>query len=241
MKNTFGKIGLGLAGAVAAVGLMSAGVQTAQAELVLVPAGSIVYPGNNNPYVTYDGIINGHAEDTYTYDLGLEAPNGATTSGGQAVLLTSESTGGYTQGTFTIAGFTGYDASAQAGLAAFGTGGAAGQSWSSTYSSTSSALTLVYTGSNISANAASGTIFLGEFQFNSVYGPSVVGTYSSNATQTTNGTVTNNDPIGPVSVQVPNISTVAAPLPLPAAFWPGLLTLGGMAVVGGLGLRRRTL
>ena len=35
-------------------------------------------------------------------------------------------------------------------------------------------------------------------------------------------------------------SAIGPALPLPAAFWPGLLTIGGMAVVGGLRMRRRT-
>ena len=234
MKSAIGKIGIGLAGAVAAVGLIYGGVQNVQAQLVLVPAGSIQYPGNANPSVSYAGVVNGQKEDTWTYCLALENPTGASSN----VLLTGSNTGGYTQGTFTIGGFTGYDSAAQSGLAAFGTGGAGGQSWSIT-SSTPSALTLLYTGTNISVTAGN-TIYLGEFQFNSTNGPSAVGTYSSNVTQTTNGSPTNTDPVGALSVQVPNLSVVAAPLPLPAAFWPGLMTLGSVAVIGGLRLRRRT-
>jgi hypothetical protein len=44
----------------------------------------------------------------------------------------------------------------------------------------------------------------------------------------------------PANVDVPDVGgTPLAPLSLPAAFWPGLLTLASMAVVGGLRLRRR--
>ena len=42
-------------------------------------------------------------------------------------------------------------------------------------------------------------------------------------------------------VQVPDIAgtPLGSAVPLPAALWPGLLTLTGMAVVGGLKYRRR--
>ena len=66
MKNTFGTIGLGLAGAVAAVGLMSAGVQNANAQLEL-----------SAPVVTNDATTSGVYDWTYTVSL---QPTGATSS-----------------------------------------------------------------------------------------------------------------------------------------------------------------
>ena len=225
MKNTFGTIGLGLAGAVAAVGLMSAGVQTAQAQLELQPLGATTFPGNGNPAVSYNGT-----NDTYTYNLSLVNPSGSADN----LLLTSTTSAGYYQGTFSISGFVNYVAGSFVQ-----SGGPTGQSWSLNYTSTPDTLTLDYTGTDITASPGT-TVSLGEFQFNSTSGPSAIGNYSSTVTQTDpSGTPAGYDGYSS-AVQVPNSSVVAAPLPLPAAFWPGLLTLGGMAVVGGLRLRRRT-
>lgn len=216
MKYTFGKIGLGLAGAVAVVGLMSAGIQTTEAQIVMTPPGTNYYPGSGNPYISSATT----GDDTWAYVLGLQDPS-ASGSSTNVYLVGS----GNDQGTFTITGFAGYIT----GSAVLPTG------WGLTVSGTD--LTLTYTGSTEDATPGE-TNPLGTFYFGSKYGPSAIGGFSSSAGAGSSSTNLSPD-TNSTNVQVPNSSNPAAPLPLPAAFWPGLMTLGGMAVVGGLRLRRR--
>ena len=116
--------------------------------------------------------------------------------------------------------------------------------WTPTYAG--GVLTLTYTGANPitvlpSTGTASGSTYpsevvLGEFTFQSNIGPSSspehLFTSSINEVAPNTGSFFTNVTEGQ--------SAIGPALPLPAAFWPGLLTIGGMAVVGGLRMRRRT-
>ncbi len=218
MKSTLEKIAMGLAGAVALAGLMSAGVQTAQAQLEPNPLGTNTYPGNGNPKVTPSG-----SDYIYGYTLQVTNPSNAVDN----LVLTSSSTGGYTQGTFSIIGFTGYT-----GTFTHSGGSTIASDWNVNYSGTT--LTLNYNNSTDYTVLAGGTLDLGTFNFTSIYGPATTGDFTSKVTQKdeATGSLAGYSSYGS-AIQVP-----AAPLP--AAFWPGLLTIGGMAVVGGLRMRRRT-
>jgi hypothetical protein len=216
----YGKLGLGLAGAIATVGLMSAGVQMVDAQIVMTPPGTNFYPGSNNPYISSAET----GDDTWAYVIGLENPS-ASGSSTNVYLLGS----GTYQGNFTIGGFSGYIS----GSAVIPT------DWSVGYSS--NVLTLTYSGPTITATPGE-TVALGTFYFSSLYGPSTIGTFSSSAATATESSPSELSPdTNFTHTQVPNASTPAAPLPLPPEFWPSVLTLAGMAAVGGLRLRNRAL
>ena len=240
MKNTYGKLGIGLMAAVAAVGLVSAGPQTAQAQLEL-----------SAPVVTNDSTHSGVYDWTYT--VTLNPPNETLTTGSffdlsmasDSQLVADGTSGGYYSSTF------------------LGTGG-----WSAIENSTSAPYygQAKYTGGGL---AVSG-LYVGTFTIYSqtdhasLVGSSYFVVNSSNNvpqsvsayTTTTGASGTDftsltyeqpiNGSVNPSSftqaAYIPSFSgtTVLSPLPLPAAFWPGLMTLGGMAVVGGLRLRRRS-
>lgn len=218
MKRMYGKLGLGLAGAIATVGLMSAGVQMANAQLVMSPPGTNYYPGSGNPYISSATA----GDDTWAYVLGLENPSN---SGSTNVYLIDNGT---YQGTFTIDGFSGYIS----GSAVIPTG------WSVGYLSNNLTLTY-YSGPTITV-APGGFVSLGTFYFGSIYGPSAIGTFTSMAA-TGSSTLALSPDTNTTNTQVPDASTPAAPLPLPPEFWPSVLTLAGMAAVGGLRLRNRAL
>ena len=241
MNYTFGKIGLGLAGAVAAVGLMTAGVRVANAQITLAPPLGIGAGGN--PVVTPDSKNPGEWTWSYVMQIGngsvLEAP---TTSGGITTYNTY----------FVLTDFAGYDATAQSSLLTLGANPGtgltpAGSSWTITTPATISVpgitvadspyvndLVVEYTGTTQS-NATTGNISLGTFQFDSMYGPG-----NANISGYEQSLVGETTLTGGVVLQGNYQANVAIPAaPLPAAFWPGLMTLGGMAVVGGLRLRRR--
>ena len=234
MKYTFGKIGLGLAGAVAAVGLMSAGIQTAQAQLELVPAP----PGGSNiDNPTVKQIVNS-SEWSYTYTLGA-----VWTGSGNLVLSTS----GPDSNFFSML-FPGYVANSVSWAAAPSTTGYSNvdtsTSWSTptvvgdlltfTYDNSSTTVTITPSASPPSGSV-SAPVLLGQFTLDSTIGPSSLPQqiFSSSINE-----YTSNGFFAPVTESQ---SAVGPALPLPAAFWPGLMTLGGMAVVGGLRLRRRAL
>ena len=285
MKKTIGKIGLGLAGAFAFAGLMSAGIPLAEAQLELVPA-----PGgtgsNANPQYAQSGN-----DWIYTYTLAIVNPVGSqanftVSANGTLGSLNpvSASTppggvadpGGYANSAFQIQDFYGYDSLAQGGLDPLGqlnssvagttsistagswelsatgttlnvywvgdsaTGTGAGYYNGTTMSNTGSGGYTSVTVAPGTSTSGNNTVFLGFFQFASTFGPGNLTTppiynfnSSLNVGTTTTGTGGSRTAGNPQQVDVP----VA---PLPAAFWPGLLTLGGMAVVGGLRLRRRT-
>ena len=60
MKNTFGKLGIGVAGAIACAALLSAGVQTANAQIVLT---------TSSPVETF-GLVSGTYNFTYYLQFG---------------------------------------------------------------------------------------------------------------------------------------------------------------------------
>ncbi|MHB1768825.1 MAG: hypothetical protein ACYCUV_13370 [Phycisphaerae bacterium] len=244
MKRTIGKIGLGLAGAVAAVGLMSAGVQTADAQLELLPAP----PGGSgvaNPAVS--PIVSGtYAGDySYSYYVGVQW----TGSSSYSLQLSNStanpnyfslafndyvSSSGYTNTPTTFA--TNFFSPAA-------TNNVATQNdWTPSYNN--GVITLTFTGANpitvtSSTSGPAGTYesvaALGEFTFISSIGP---GSTPEKLFNSSIDEVTNTGSFYTIVTQGTN--AIGPALPLPAAFWPGLLTLGGMAVVGGLRMRRRT-
>ncbi len=228
MKNTFGTIGLGLAGAVAAVGLMSASVQTATAEIVLTSSSPVETLGTAPG--TYD----------FTYYLDFGNPNVTLMSSGTYAATVSLTLAGTDSSLSSTPTLTVVDTGITAAGGAFGAAGGI----SSTNTSTNG-LTYQwnYTGgsyTSLSQNEAIGYITVVSNTPNAI--DPIGNNYSSIAaknvaTNNLNGQSDENL----ANVDVPNITgTPLASLPLPAAFWPGLLTLGGMAVVGGLRLRRRT-
>jgi hypothetical protein len=249
MKNTFGKLGFGLAGAVAAIGLMSAGVHTAQAQLELVPnpggTGSSANPqisanGSNWNYEYFLGIVNASTNAT-TLELSNDY-NGATIGSSSGGLNYSGAgyTGTILNNYFQISDFNGY-VSDSTNSNAWGTtsvtppAGTTNQStigdWVLQLTSPTT-LTMYFTGPTISVSP-NNTVLVGAFTFESTIGPGTVPVDNYNS-QINNGPVGTQPPVVNVNtgVEVPS-------LPLPAAVWPALMTLAGMAVVGGLRLRRK--
>ena len=243
---------MGFAGAVAFAGLMSAGVQTAQAQLELVPnpggSGSLANPqvsatsGGYN-YTYYMGIVNGATNATVFTLSNLD--NGAATPGSTASDGLNYSGAGYTgsilNNFFQISDFNGYVSDAT-NTANWGTYNGAttptgttiqltANDW--TLVQTGSTLTMYYIGPNLQVSPGN-TDLIGAFTFKSTIGPGSVPRNNFDST-INNGGAGTQPPVINVNtgVEVPS-------LPLPAAFWPGLLTIGGMAVVGGLRMRRRT-
>ena len=289
MKNVIGKIGIGLAGAVAVAGLMSAGIPSAEAQLELVPAsggsGTFANPQNTPGTGVYAG------DTIYTYALAIVNPNGGNQNftaspNGTVGSLNSVGSGlppggvadpgGYANTAFQIQDFYGYNSGAQGSLDPLGTknSSVAGITSVSTVGSwdlvvTGSTLNVYWVGDNAIAsgagyyngttmtNSGSGgytsltvkpgssltgnnTVFLGLFQFASTFGPGnlafpPIDNFNSylNVGTSSNGTGGSSTIGNQQQVEVPS-------LPLPAAFWPGLMTLGGVAVIGGLRLRRRS-
>ena len=237
MKAMYGKLGFGLAAAVAAVGLMSAGVQTAQAQLELsspvitVDANSSVnnpiydwtYTLNLTPSVASDGVNS-------EFGLALASDNMLTSSGASGSDYTFTPTSGTWTTSFNDGDFYGTDKVTSGTV----NGGVVG--------------TLVLTTTTLNATPVGVYGFIATGSSGSPTGISaVLSNSNSQATDfasyntETGGTGTSPNVFGE-SVYTPSLSGafVLSPLPLPAAFWPGLMTLGGMAVVGGLRLRRRS-
>jgi hypothetical protein len=228
MKNTFGKLGFGLAGAVAAVGLMSAGVQTAQAEFtLLIPPSPVITVDSGNPNL-YD----------WTYDLTLGGASPAASGSYFEFALPANS--GYTGFAFNL------------------TGG--NSDWTITQYNSGYYGKATYQGSTLAAGSSLGSFtIITTDGFHGTYATPTSFTVTSSAgdpstyqvNAVTNGTGTDfASLINPGTstadystqgVVVPDITgnVPESPLPLPAAVWPGLLTLAGMAVVGGLRLRRK--
>ncbi len=289
MKSAIGKIGIGLAGAVAVAGLMSAGTPSAEAQLELVPASGGTGSSANPQYSPGTGSATG--DWVYTYSLAIVNPNGGSvnftaspngTLGSLNPVVTGTppggvaDPGGYANSAFQIQDFYGYDSSAQGSLDPLGQKNSS--VFGSTSVSTAGSWDLVDTGSTLNVywvgdtasgsgagyyngstmsktptgsggytsmtvkpgNSGNNTVYLGLFQFASTFGPgnlTIPPIYnfnsSLNVATTSTGTGGTRTIGNPQQVDVPS-------LPLPAAFWPGLMTLGGMAVIGGLRLRRRT-
>lgn len=246
MKSTLGKLGMGLAGAVAFAGLMSAGLQRADAEISL--------PNNfvpDNPIIKLVGGSGAYASDyKWTYTLTVDVGSGVQ-SGDQLAFID----------------FAGYNAAAENALGGtnfLGVGATLGD-WS--LATTNDVLTdpsvpladvmglqdtnpshaaydnpnildlvLTYNGSTGVGEASSGSVALGTFTF-----ISSIGSYTRSGHLGYNISSASGSPVVYTSGHVNGNDTLDTPaVPLPAAFWPGLLTIGGMAVVGGLRMRRRT-
>ncbi len=220
MNYKLGKIGIGLAGAVAAVALISGGVQNANAELI----------------VTYTGAT--HPVESTGWNYGYTLSTGSV-SGGYAAIDQNDY--------FVLVGFDGYVSTN------------IGSDWTvSQINSSSTGLpsSLSYSGNKIFTslgNSVAGAglipntndlLFTYSAPSGTIFSPlsfDVVSTVGTTLPSTELGNYTHDSTVSSNSIIVPGTSsTPAGPLPLPAAFWPGLMTLGGMAVVGGLRLRRRT-
>ncbi len=265
MKRMYGKLGLGLAGAIATVGLMSAGVQTAQAQLelqILTP--TVTQDSNNSGLYTWTYFLQLTDGSGTGYNVELANDQPVTISGTTSVLTTS----------FTISNFAGYDA--VSGLEPYGYNSAAPTSGNITVQTNTvgdwsvavadGVISATYTGSNAFQSSESPnytgtdtayianttnklfeatpgyTLVLGEFQFDSIYNSAIAGNYVSlNQPLVAN---TGNNPGNPSTAtfsEGANQTTLVPVAPLPPAFWPSVLTLAGMAAVGGLRLRNRAL
>lgn len=219
MKKTLGTLGFGLAGAVAAVGLMSAGVPPANAQIVLT---------TNSPAETV-GSVSGTYDFTYYLQFG-DSDTVLTSSGAYpaSVSLTLNGTDSEVSSTPTLT-------VTDSGILSAG-GSFVGVSGNST----ADGATYIwnYNGGSYTSGVRGEVIGYITVVSNTpkASAPSVKPNYSSTAENGGNslGDYSQN------SSYVPDDNgTPLAPLPLPAAFWPGLLTLASMAVVGGLRLRRR--
>ena len=237
MKSTFGKIGMGVAGAVAFAGLMSAGVQTARAQLEI-----------SAPIVTNDLTTSGVYDWTYTISL---QPSGSTLANPSEFALSMASNselvqvnGSYYSSTFL--GSNGWSALDNIYSSPMLYGEATFAGTSGTLSGTIGTFTIY---SNTDHATTIGSTIFSFPETNSVT-TLVASANPGTVINSTFASLTNEDPansgVNPSTYTSPalipslNGSVVLSPLPLPAAFWPGLLTIGGMAVVGGLRLRRRT-
>ena len=230
MKYSFGKIGMGLAGAIASVGLLSAGVQKAQAEFTLLipPSPVITVDSASTPSnMLYD----------WTYLLTLGGASSASSGSYFEFALSSNS--GYEGYKFNLVN---------------------PNDWTLTPNDKGFYGKDVYQGPVLSAGSSLGSFtivttdgFLGTYSTPTSFTVSSTGgvpsTYKVNPVTDASGTdfaslINPGNLTADYSTQgavVPDITgnVPESPLPLPAAFWPGLVTLGGMAVVGGLRLRRR--
>ncbi len=223
MKTTYKKLGMALAAAVACAGFISASAPTAQAQIVLTAASPVGTTGSAAG--TYDYTYYVTFGTSGTTLLGAGSTNQAFVSldlGGTSANLVSTPT--FTISNSGIAG--------SFGTAADTTTDGGTYQW-------------MYTGGTYvsSGTEALGYITVVSSDAGTVNSPTL--NYMSQAAD--NVTITNpNGQTDLVQKQV-NVPSDAIPAgggpaaPLPAAFWPALLTLAGMAVVGGLKFRRNTL
>ncbi len=221
MKTTYKKLGMALAAAVACAEFISASAPTAQAQIVLTAASPVGTTGSAAG--TYDYTYYVTFGTSGTTLLGAGSTNQAFVSldlGGTSANLVSTPT--FTISNSGIAG--------SFGTAADTTTDGGTYQW-------------MYTGGTYvsSGTEALGYITVVSSDAGTVNSPTL--NYMSQAAD--NVTITN--PNGQTDlvqkqVNVPSDAIPAGPAaPLPAAFWPALLTLAGMAVVGGLKFRRNTL
>ncbi len=214
MRNAFGKISLGLAGAVACASLMSAGVRTANAQIVLT---------QTSPVETFGGMVGSRQTYDFTYYMDVGAANESETLGsGAYVSLTLD--GSLSE----LAIVPSLTVTNPNNFVTFGSP-SDGSTDGATYR-------WDYTGSPLNLNAVEplGYITLVSDTQNALTPKDNVppGNFETK-------TATNTDYVSE-DVAVPDSSgTPLAALDLPAAVWPGLLTLAGITVIGGLRLRRR--
>lgn len=222
MKTTYTKLGMALAAAVACAGFISSSGPTAQAQIVLTAASPV--PTAGSVAGTFDYTYYVAFGTSGTTLLGAGSTNQAFVSldlGGTAAQLVSTPT-------FTLS---------NSGVTGSFSGPADATTDGGTYK-------WVYTGAMFVSSGTEGLGFITVVSSDASTVNSPTLNYMSQAAD--NATISNpNGQTDLVQKQV-NVPSNAIPaggtaLPLPAAFWPGLLTLAGMAVVGGLKFRRNTL
>jgi hypothetical protein len=218
MKNSFGKIGLGLATAVACAALISAVGQTAQAEIVLTSASPVAT--NGTVAGTYD----------FTYYLTFGAAGTTLLGSGTNQAFVSLALNGSSSDLTVVPTLT------------LTNSGIAGN-FGSSRDTTTDGGTYVwnYTGSSYTSagTEAIGYITLVTTTPNAVVGPGLNYTTQA-ATNVTASSPDGQTDLTQKQVKVPGAGGIPlSAAPLPVAVWPALLTLTGMAVVGGLKYRRR--
>ena len=218
MKNTFTQIGLALAATIACAGLISASGQTAQAEIVLTSASPVAT--NGTVAGTYD----------FTYYLTFGAAGTTLLGSGTNQAFVSLQLNGSSSDLSSVPTLT---------LTNSGVGGTFGAAADTTMDGGTYKWT--YTGSSYDS---SGTEALGYITLVTTTPNAVVGPGLNYTTQAADN-VTSTSPAGQTDltqkqVKVPGAGGVPlSAAPLPVAVWPALLTLVGMAVVGGLKFRRK--
>ncbi|MDA8377620.1 MAG: hypothetical protein M0Z50_11315 [Planctomycetia bacterium] len=249
MKRVYSKPGLGLIGMLACAGCLAAGAQYAQAEFTL-----LVPP---SPTITIDANHPGYFNWTYTLGLGATA----SASSGSYFDFALSADSGYQGYAFNLIGGinsvtinngnpTQYNSNGQWNISENTSGYYAQATYvgSSAIPSNSSLGTFTIITTDGSAGSYSTpTSFTQGFNANGISGPkgyyiSSSSSYGNNFASLLNPGTTNADFSGQ-SVVVPSLSgnIPESPLPLPPEFWPSVLTLAGMAAVGGLRLRNRAL
>ena len=221
MNNTYTKISLALTAALACAGMISASAQTAQAEIVLTSASPVATPGavsgtyDFTYYLTFGAAgttLLGSGINQAFISLQLNGPGSSLVST-PSLMVTNTGVGG----SFGSAG----DTSADGGT----------YKW-------------VYTGATYTSAAASealGYVTVVSTTSNEVVGPGLNYTTQA-ATNVTSNLPNGQTDLTQKQVDVPGLGVVpTGAAPLPAAFWPTLLTLTGMAVVGGLKFRHKAL
>ena len=232
MKSTLGKLGMGFAGAVAFAGLMCAGVQTAQAQL------QVTLSTGTNPIETALGVY----KWVYNVNFYGDVTNPTTTNSvtnTDYILMTGFSSADWLSNqsnSMTISGVSSSDWSFNE-VTGVGNPVYSGLNVINYSPTNIQGLEISFNGysNGDSSHIVSGTV--GTLTLYDSLNSNNIDTYYFNMHQDTSSTgyAGNSSTIMPASVSI-----TGQPLPLPAAFWPGLLTIGGMAVVGGLRLRRRT-
>ena len=266
MKNTLGKVGLLAVGAIAAVGLISTNSQTANAQLELEILTPSVTADSSNPGLytwTYLVQLADGSNSGYNAEL---SNNQSVDVNGSLTSVTSQFTisnfDGYQSSARNLEPY-GYNPAAtaasnvtvQTNTVGDWNVGVAGDVITATYTGNNafnSNESPNYTGTDTAYvadtknklfEATPGyTLVLGEFQFDSLYSSAVSGNFASVGQGLVANTGNNpNNPSTATFFEGATDTTLVPVAALPTAFWPGLLTLGGMAVVGGLRLRRRAL
>ncbi len=222
MRTTYGKIGFGLTAAVAAVGLVSVGVQTASAEIVISLTSASPNPALVGPNVY-----------KWSYNLSFDG----TVNEGDSFIMTGFSSTDWSSGTGNAVGLNSSDWSFTEVSGQTIPGYSGGTLTTIPVATNVQGLQVKYLGTSpivggSGTNPLTTTLTLTDqlgSQNNDNYW------WSLSKENSSGGNSGDGNALMPASV-----GPTGQPLPLPAAFWPGLMTLGGMAVVGGLRLRRRS-
>ncbi len=222
MRNTIGKLGIGLASAVACAGLISAAASTAQAQIVLTSASPLGTSG------TVAGTFD------FTYYLMFGSAGTTLLGSGTNQAFVSLSLDGFASEVYATPTLT----LTNSGI--LGNFGGPGDT-----STDGGTYVWNYTGSTYTS---SGTEAIGYITVvsstDAALTPAGLNYATQAATNVTTGEPNGQTDLTQKQVEVPDIG--GTPLggdsvPLPPAVWPGLLTLAGMAVAGGLKFRRKLL